>query len=134
VAINNPGAGLTSPFEVSADSRYIDAYRVAHVMTRLSRIIKILGIVLGLITGGITGYTALSMQMMSPFGSIPLVLAGILEGIVVWISAYVIATVVAALGYILMASLDSAVNTSRLVAEDGRGSQYTGSASGDADH
>ena len=92
-------------FEVNgAAQRYLDAYRVANAIIAFGKVIKVLGI----FVGGALGLASLSiLSNAGAFGAVGLIIA-----IVFGILVFLMGILVSAQGQILMATLDTAVNSS----------------------
>lgn len=101
-----PGTQGASQIQGKAISRYRDAYLVAKATTGIGTFVKIMGFVLGFIVF-ITGFI-IGVQDDKPVYT----LGGLLVAILIAVPFYVLGVLVSALGQVLKASLDGAVNTS----------------------
>lgn len=106
-AVNSAGTSLTR--------RYTDAYAVSRTVIGLGSTVKVFGYVIG---GAIAllGLVSAS-QAQSSLGAVA-VLSGFFSGAATAASLFVAGVLVSALGQILAATLDTAVNTSPLLSQD----------------
>ena len=109
---------------ISLKSRYTDAYRKAHTIIKLGSVIKMLGLVLatlialgaivsGLKTSGSPGSFGAAQQASAE--SWVMVGIGVAVAAGVGLLFFILGTFVCAQGQMLLASLDSAVNSSPLL-------------------
>lgn len=85
--------------------RYSDGYKAAKAIVGFGNLVKTLGIVAGVIIALIA--LSLSERLSGIF-----FVAGALFGVLVWLGLFVSGIVICAQGQLLLATLDSAVNTS----------------------
>ena len=96
--------------------RYRDAYLYARVVVGVGKFIKVVGILLAILLV-LAAFIAGSVARSDPLVS--LILGAILGGIV-WVVFYIWGVLVSAVGQILKASLDSAVNNSPFLTNEHR--------------
>jgi len=96
-----------------ASSRYADAYNVAQTVDDIGSIIKVIGVILGVITI-VGGFIIATHQE----GSLPLTFGGLLLGIVVGVPIFVLGVLVSAQAQILKATLDTAVHSSPFLTKE----------------
>lgn len=94
--------------------RYKDAYSHANAVVLAGHLIKALGIAVGLMV--VLG--SLITVASGPFGNGLMVVAGVVSGALSVIPFYVLGIIVAALGQTQLATLDTAVNSSRHLSDD----------------
>jgi hypothetical protein len=105
-----------SPESFGAMNRYMDAYRVANVVTKFGETIKAIGAILGTLVVVISVVVALQRDdMHRSMGILGVVIGGI-AGLLI----YILGTLIAAQGQILLASLDVAVCTSPFLSDEQR--------------
>jgi hypothetical protein len=115
VADSSAATALTRPREASLGRRYADAYTVARTVVGLANTVKILGIVIGSLVA-LAGLLSAG-QAQSSIGAAA-ALTGVVTGASIGVSLFVLGVLLAALGQILRATLDTAVNTSPLLTKD----------------
>ena len=93
-------------------SRYMDAYLVARTVTAVGETVKVIAFVIG---GGIALFGLVAGSKSEHYEA---AVGGIMLGAIVAIPIWVLGILVAALGQILKATLDTAVNTSPLLTKD----------------
>jgi hypothetical protein len=93
----------------SVMSRYTDAYLIARTITAFGEVVKVIAFATG---GGIA-----LISLVASFNS-KVYIGGIIFGAIGGILIYVLGILVVALGQILKATLDTAVNTSPLLTKD----------------
>lgn len=107
--------------EGHAARRYTDAYSVARQLVTSGNSVKALGAVAGALVA------LLGLLLASSLGTVAVVV-GIAVGIGVWSSAHHRGQLTAAQGQILLAVLDTAVNTSPLLSNAGKAALLGGSS------
>lgn len=95
-------------------SRYTDAYLTARTITAVGNIVKFIAFIISVGSIVLMGFVAKSQSTITP----QIILGGIILGAIVGIPIYVLGILVSALGQILKATLDSAVNSSPLLTKD----------------
>lgn len=104
-------------FEVRAImKRYWDAYLVAKIIVGSGKIIKAVGII-GAIILVIVGYLIMGEGRRGGEAAVAAGIVIIVFGIVVGVWSYLFGVIVSAIGEILKAGLDTAVNTSPLLTD-----------------
>jgi hypothetical protein len=93
-------------------SRYTDAYLIARTITAVGAIVKVIALV---ICGAIALFGLVAGAKSEHYEA---AVGGIMLGAIVATPIWVLGILVAALGQILKATLDTAVNTSPLLAKD----------------
>ena len=88
-------------------SRYKDSYLLARTITTFGSIVKFLAF----LVGGVIALIALSQGSQY-------VVIGVALGIFIVLPIYILGVLVSAMGQILKATLDTAVNTSPLITKD----------------
>lgn len=119
---NHPQVGENSASEipkevVSLTKRYKDAYLVARATNGFGGMIKAIGIVIAILLV-IGGFILLLLNEGRLGVGMALGLAAIIFGIIAGIWFYIVGVLVSAQGQILKASLDTAVNTSPVLAPE----------------
>lgn len=125
-AMANPEVTLDARSAIALKTRYVDAYKIARTIIKLGSAIKLIGMILaGLIALGaiVSGFaTAKSQGIVGAFGaptgasvSAAAIALGVLTAVVIGLLFFIFGTFVSAQGEILLASLDSAVNSSPLL-------------------
>ena len=112
------GATQDSPSAGTLTGRYVDAYRKARFIVKLGVFVKVFGLFAGLVVA--LGVGAASVILRGPLqgpgdGMGPGLLYALSLGTMMWFICFVLGTLVSASGQFLLASLDSAVNTSPLL-------------------
>jgi hypothetical protein len=93
-------------------SRYTDAYVIARTITAVGATVKVIAFV---ICGSIALFGLVAGFKSEHYEA---AVGGIMLGVIVVIPIYVLGILVAALGQLLKATLDTAVNTSPLLTKD----------------
>ena len=93
--------------------RYADAYTVAHGIISLADLVKVVGVGLGILIGGAS--IALSGQDSSV--SHVLLAGGCIAGLLIAVAGYVTGVAIGARGQMMLATVDTAVNTSTLLSQ-----------------
>ena len=108
-------------------TRYKTGYRVAGVIVALGTIVKVAGIVLGVIyalalavAAMIGGGSVPSMGISGGGAGIVAVIVGIVGGALVWLIFWLYGTLISAGGWVLRAVLDGAVHSSPFLSDDQR--------------
>jgi hypothetical protein len=96
-------------------TRYSSAYLVARFVIGLGTSVKVVGGIVGLFIG----MTVIAITQNAMRGVTPLVF-GVVAGCLVFLIAFILATLVAAQGQILQANLDEAVHTSPFLSDEQR--------------
>lgn len=91
--------------------KYGDAYRIGRGLTKLGRLAKGLALLLGVLTF-LAALLLASANYPPGLGTTTTVLVGLLMSILVAVPAFLLGALVNALGQILIATLDTAINTS----------------------
>jgi hypothetical protein len=101
--------------------RYLNGYRAANLLVRLGNILKTIGFILGAIVvlGGFIGFI-ISASHNRPASGIGIFLITLLYGAIIVFGNFVMGSVVAALGHLIRATQDSAVNNSPILTDDER--------------
>jgi hypothetical protein len=95
-------------------TRYTDAYRVAGVIVGVGNLVKMLGIVAGVVVALVGFGVADSMHTTGAIiASLPLAL-------VTWLLLWALGVLVSAQGELLKANIDEAVNTSPFLVDEQR--------------
>ena len=98
----------TTNFKViGAAQRYLDAYRVAKTIITFGKAIKAVGV----FVGGALGLVSLSALTNQGFGE-ALGAAGLVVAVVIGLLVFLLGVLISAQGQILLATLDTAVNSS----------------------
>jgi len=105
--------GQNPPARESATKRYAEAYIVARVVTKFGSTVKILAVVAAalIVVVGLTIGVQEEAALTGLFG-------GLVAGFTVGIPFYVLGILLAAVGQILKATLDTAVHTSPILTPD----------------
>jgi len=98
--------------------RYTDAYRLGRTIVWVGSLVKIVGIVAGLLIGLISA--GLAGQMGGRSSASGALILGVIVGGCAWFVFWVIGVLVSAQGQILKANIDEAVNTSPFLVDDQR--------------
>jgi len=101
-------------------TRYVDAYRVARVINEVGTTIKIIGFILA---GFVAMGSVTSLTTRNPFTggtSLGVGVVGFVIAAFVALVGFVLGTLVSAQGQILMATLDTSVNSSPFLRDDDR--------------
>ncbi|HYH85494.1 MAG TPA: hypothetical protein VEX60_08425 [Pyrinomonadaceae bacterium] len=100
--------------------RYADAYRTARATVLIGNLIKVFGVLLGLLVGG--GLFALAATQGRIVGGTGVIgfFAGLLVGGSIFAFFFVLGVVVSAQGQLIKATLDGAVNSSPFLTNDQR--------------
>jgi hypothetical protein len=93
--------------------RYHDAYRVANIIARVGESVKVVGVALAILFGFLGLFSASQVGTAGLFAGL---FAAALFGVASWLSG----VLVNALGQLLIASLDGAVNGSPFLSDDQR--------------
>ena len=106
------------------ETRYKDAYRRAFFIIGVGRVIHIIGAAIGILIG-IGGFSAASEIFRSPYGrqsdtGMQFGFAMLLVGGAVWFVFFIFSVIVSAIGQQLLATLDSAVNSSPFLDMEGK--------------
>jgi hypothetical protein len=107
-------------------SRYVNGYKSSSSLVSLGDIVKIIGYVLGgLVVLG--GFIALIVAAIhdSPGSGIGIFLLCLLYAVLIVFGTFVYGSVIAAIGHLVSAAQDVAVNTSPLIGDDERASILT---------
>ena len=107
-----PSANESSDIQQPLRRRYTDAYRIARAITAVGETVKVIAFVIG---GGIALFGLVAGSKSEHYEA---AVGGIILGAIVAIPIWVLGILVAALGQILKATLDTAVNTSPLLTKD----------------
>jgi len=92
-----------------ATNRYLDSYRTAKSIIRIARIVKLVGITVGVLVI-LVGFFAASNSGGSAADTA--IISGLLTGGGIILAAFIAGVMISAQGYQLLAALDSAVHTS----------------------
>lgn len=107
--------------ERSLVKRYDDAYRVAKVIVTFGDTIKVIGLILAVLIV-ICPIVFMSQPLRGgsplPLPELPLLIGGVVVAAIVGVSCYAAGTLVAAMGQILKATLDCAVNSSPFLTDE----------------
>jgi hypothetical protein len=103
--------------------RYVDGYKSSSTLVSLGNIIKIIGYVIAalIVVGGFIAFIVAASNNSPGSGFGVFLLCLLYAGLVV-LGAYVYGSVIAAIGHILRAAQDGAVNNSPLITNDERAS------------
>jgi hypothetical protein len=114
---NVPGAASNGGTEQKKPKglakRYSNAYAVANALVALGSVVKAIGVILAILIGLVS--LIVGSQTSASIG-----LAGAVMGIVLGLVVYLLGVLLAALGQILRATLDTAVNTSPFLDDKAR--------------
>jgi uncharacterized integral membrane protein len=103
--------------------RYVDGYKSSSTLIKLGNIIKIIGYIIAalIVLGGFIAFIVAASNSSPGSGMGVFLLCLLYAGLVI-LGAFVYGSVIAALGHILRASQDGAVNNSPLITDNERAS------------
>ena len=112
----HPQPAVSSVYGDKVVGRYTDAYRIARVIVGVGKLVQILGGVAFVITLPIG--VGIDFTTRNDFGR--MTLAGVFVGGIVLLITWILGVFVSALGQLLKANIDVAVNSSPFLVDDQR--------------
>lgn len=112
-----PFVGAASSAGTSLTRRYTDAYAVSRTVINLGSWVKVLGYVIGGVIA-LLGLVSVGQSPSQSSAGVIAMLSGFFSGAITAASFFAAGVLLSALGQILAATLDTAVNTSPLLSQD----------------